>query len=297
MADLTFTTIEEAARHNLNISRDEYAACNYVQTWAAHPSNKTPGFCNRTRGQMASFVGVSERGMQKMLTRLEGMDLIRRASKSQFLYQITEKWFDIVVSAKEQRTGEQSSRQGVNKVPGRGEQSSRQGVNKVPIHKELNKEVNNQYQKEKIDVAVFDSEVNALVVDSIPVEAKKENPTPVAPPPSPPSEAAPRRYDAFDIEKEADALKFDPLAAERFARETGTPAANMYAALGVMVDTFTSDQKATGYNYNNRIDYRKHFFNLVRRKAEIARNAPKEGGQTRQNGQPEKTLISNMRQL
>jgi len=149
------------------------------------------------------------------------------------------------------------------------------------IVKENNKE--NTTTKAKIDVAVFDSEVNALVVDSIPLEAeKKESPTPIPPPPSPPSEAAPRRYDAFDIEKEADALKFDPLAAERFARETGTPPANMYAALGVMVDTFTSDQKATGYNYNNRIDYRKHFFNLVRRKAEIARNAPKEGGATRQ---------------
>ncbi len=117
MADLTFTTIEESARHFLSISRDEYAACNYIQTWASHPSNNTPGFCNRTRGQMALFIGISERGMQKMLTRLEGMDLIKRASQKQFVYRITEKWFDVVVQAKEQRTGEQSSRQGVNKVP------------------------------------------------------------------------------------------------------------------------------------------------------------------------------------
>jgi hypothetical protein len=141
MADLTFTTIEESARHFLNISRDEYAACNYVQTWAAYPSSKTPGFCNRTRGQMAAFIGISERGMQKMLSRLEGMDLIKRASQSQFLYRITEKWFNTVVAAKEERTGEQSSQQGVNKVPAGGEQSSRKGANKVHPHKELNKEV------------------------------------------------------------------------------------------------------------------------------------------------------------
>ena len=120
MADLTFTTIEESARHSLNISRDEYAACNYVQTWAAYPSSKTPGFCNRTRGQMALFIGISERGMQKMLSRLEDMDLIKRASESHFLYRITERWFNAVVTAKAGRTGEQSSRQGVNKVPAKG---------------------------------------------------------------------------------------------------------------------------------------------------------------------------------
>jgi hypothetical protein len=149
MADLTFTTIEESARHSLNISRDEYAACNYIQTWASFPSNNTPGFCNRTRGQMAAFIGISERGMQKMLSRLEGMDLIKRASQSQFLYRITEKWFNTVVAAKSERTGEQSSRQGVNKVPTGGEQSSRKGVNKVHPHKELNNEVIRSEQKER----------------------------------------------------------------------------------------------------------------------------------------------------
>ncbi len=149
MADLTFTTIEESARHSLNISRDEYAACNYVQTWAAYPSSKTPGFCNRTRGQMALFIGISERGMQKMLSRLEDMDLIKRASESHFLYRITERWFNAVVTAKAERTGEQSSRQGVNKVPAGGEQSSRKGVNKVHPHKELNNEVIRSEQKER----------------------------------------------------------------------------------------------------------------------------------------------------
>ncbi len=208
MADLTFTTIEESARHFLNISRDEYAACNYVQTWAAYPSSKTPGFCNRTRGQMAAFIGISERGMQKMLSRLEGMDLIKRASQSQFLYRITEKWFEVVVAAKDQRTGEQSSRQGVNKVPAWGEQSSRQGGNKVPTHKELNKEVYKTTTKEKIDVAVFDPEVNALIVDSLGFKADAFPPTPIAPPPAPQSYGewmrsdppAPRRFDAFDID-------------------------------------------------------------------------------------------------
>jgi len=115
------------------------------------------------------------------------------------------------------------------------------------------------------------------LVEKMTVEAEKKQEDRVPPPPSArpaPGESAPRRYDAFDIDREAESLKADPLAAERFARETGTLAAQMYEALGKMVDTFTSDQKTTGYNYNNRIDYRKHFFNLVRKKQEIKRNAP-----------------------
>lgn len=94
-------------------------------------------------------------------------------------------------------------------------------------------------------------------------------PTPIAQPP------APRKFDPFDIDKEASDLKEDELAWERYARESGM---NGKPAFSKMVDIFTEDQKATGYNYNNRIDYRKHFFNLVRRKAEIARNGQRTQG-------------------
>jgi len=62
-------------------------------------------------------------------------------------------------------------------------------------------------------------------------------------------------------------------AMERWARETGTPREKMYFGFQDAVKAFTADQKTTGYNYNNAIEYRKHFFNLVRRKEEIKRNA------------------------
>ena len=141
MADLNYTTIEESARKQLGISRDEYAACNYIQTWSAYPSSKTPGLCNRTRGQMADFIGITERGLQKMLLKLDGAGLIVRASKSQFLYRITAVWFDAVMTAKNERSREQSSPQAGNKVPAIREQSSPQAGNKVHPHKEFNKEV------------------------------------------------------------------------------------------------------------------------------------------------------------
>ena len=143
--------------------------------------------------------------------------------------------------------------------------------------------------KEKIDVAVFDPSVNALIVDSMPLEAKKENPSPVPPPPSQPAESLPRRWDAFDIDTEAAAMKEDYRVCEKFAIDLGN---NLEIAKGMLpgfIDSFVSDQKTVGQTYNNRIEFRKHFFNLVRRKAEIARDKPTQT--------PSKNLTSNMRQL
>lgn len=169
MADLTFTTIEEPARAALEISRDEYATCNYIQTWSTHPGNRQPGWCDRTRQQMADFIGISPRGMMKMLDRLEGMDLIRRYSETLFLHQITEKWFETVTLAKAQRKGEQSSSfdtapkgaqsspQKGHKVPTKGAQSTLQKGHKVPTHNNIHKENNESaqipFKSKKIETA------------------------------------------------------------------------------------------------------------------------------------------------
>jgi hypothetical protein len=138
MADLTFTTIEESARAELAISRDEYALCNYVQTWASHPQNRRPGWCNRTKEQTAAFVGITPRGVQLMLKKMQKIGLIERYSTTLFLHRITEKWFDTVTLAKQCRKGEESSPFGVKKVHPSGEESSPLRVKKVHPHKEFN---------------------------------------------------------------------------------------------------------------------------------------------------------------
>ena len=155
--------------------------------------------------------------------------------------------------------------------------------------------------KEKIDVAVFDPEVNALIVDSLEFKADAFPPTPIAPPPAPQSYGewmrsdppAPRRFEAFDIDKEERMFLGAEGAMERYARETGTPREKMYFGFQDAVKAFTADQKTTGYNYNNAIDYRKHFFNLVRRKAEIARNGQRAqpGASASQSNSPVPTNI------
>jgi len=155
--------------------------------------------------------------------------------------------------------------------------------------------------KEKIDVAVFDPEVNALIVESLEFKADAFPPTPIAPPPAPQSYGewmrsdppAPRRFEPFDIDKEERMFLGAEDAMERYARETGTPRDKMYFGFQDAVKAFTADQKTTGYNYNNAIDYRKHFFNLVRRKAEIARNVQRAqpGASSAQSNSPVPTNI------
>lgn len=171
MADLTFTTIEEAARKELGISRDEYALCNYVQTWSAHPKNRQPGYCDRTRQQMAEFVGITERGLLKMLDKMESLGLVERYSPTKFLHRITQHWFETVELAKSRRKGEQSSPFGdggkVNKVHPEtgtkftleGEESSPLDVNKVHPHKEVNNDSHKESDKDSAGKPAHDGEV------------------------------------------------------------------------------------------------------------------------------------------
>ena len=136
MSDLSFTHIYEGARAALNLSRDKYALCNYIQTWSTYPG-RCPGFCDRTQAQMAEFIGITDRGVRKMLQSLEAEDLIEK-HPTNGLCRITKKWFNTV--ALEKKKEEQSSAStgtkfliGRNKVPHQQEQSS--------AHKEKLKEV------------------------------------------------------------------------------------------------------------------------------------------------------------
>ena len=183
--ELTFTTIEEPARAIFGISRDEYALCNYIQVWSSHPANRVPGYCDRTRQQMADFIGMTERGVRKMLERLTIIGLIEPSASARY-YRITVAWFEEVSLAKSRRKAEQSSGfdarqaeqssgQSGTKFRVKAEQSSGLGGNKVPPHKEYNKEHN----KGKKDIPV--SSVSATP-DPEP-EKKKKAPPVSAPPP------------------------------------------------------------------------------------------------------------------
>lgn len=140
-----------------------------------------------------------------------------------------------------------------------------------------------QQQEEKIDVAVFDSEVNALVIESMALKAEKEKDTPSSAAPlekekevqtsrPTPGESAPRRWDVFDIDRAANEMKADQAAAENFARIMGLKEVEMFERLASAVDDFVMEQKGRKTIYNKYSDFSTHLFNTARKKAQIARD-------------------------
>lgn len=138
MADLNFTTIFEKARTFLDISRDEYALCNYVQTWSSHPKNRRSGWCDRTQEQIAEWLGISVRGLRKMVVRMVEKGLIEQNDANRLL-RITEYWFEVTREAKVlHNQPEQSSAPTGTKFRLQPEQSSDCNRNKVPTHNNSN---------------------------------------------------------------------------------------------------------------------------------------------------------------
>lgn len=139
--DLYFTHIYEHARHNLGLSRDEYAFVNYIHQWANFPGNPRRGWCNQTLRQKAAFIGITERGVTKMQNKLIALELVEKDSITSHT-RTTQRWFDAVIAAKSTEqssapwklTTEQSSASNGTMFRKHTEQSSADERNKVPTH-------------------------------------------------------------------------------------------------------------------------------------------------------------------
>lgn len=176
--EIFYSTVFHQARKRMGISLSEYCLTDYIFKWQSNPSAPRPGWCSKPRSEMAAFVGISVRGIQKMLDRLDSMDLVVLDPVSREV-RATRAWFDNVVAENERLArpmkigsapapspsiqtievdeqssgvenggGEQSSWVGVNKVHGGGEQSSGEGVNKVHTTKEVIKKGSKKGSKE-----------------------------------------------------------------------------------------------------------------------------------------------------
>lgn len=112
------TTINEVARLALDITRDEYALCAYVQYRQADRRVKA-GWCADPKHELADFVGITRPGLYKMIDRLCGKDLLHIDAGSGHL-QVTGKWIDT-----------ENDKKSVNKVYTDKKQSLQRSVNKV----------------------------------------------------------------------------------------------------------------------------------------------------------------------
>lgn len=130
------TNINEVARQNLGITRDDYALCQYVQYRLADTRGKKAGWCSDKKEDLANFIGITRPGVYKMLERMERVGLLEIDPPTGFC-RVTPKWIDTEQNRK------QSLQDSVNKVDKKRKQSLQSGVNKVTHNieeKEIEKE-------------------------------------------------------------------------------------------------------------------------------------------------------------
>lgn len=165
---LRFTHIYEIARQRMGLTRDEYALCNYIATWASHPKSTRAGWCDRTFQQKADFIGITKRGVIKMQQRLAAIDLIETDPLTSYT-RTTVAWFNAVLDAKNAEHDEQSSpRYDEQSSPSKGtkftatdEQSSLDPMNNVHPHNYVsNNDLNN-------DFVLIDSDASISVLTPV----------------------------------------------------------------------------------------------------------------------------------
>lgn len=107
------TVINEKAKHELGITRDEYALCSYVLYRSADPRQKMRGYCCDIKEDIAFFVGISRQGLYKMIDKMERLNLLCVDPVTSFI-NCTALFIDIENECKQSLHSKDSKR--VNKV-------------------------------------------------------------------------------------------------------------------------------------------------------------------------------------
>lgn len=118
-----YTTILHDVREKLGISVTEYVVADSIDKLSNKPDFK---WCTASRSTLASFVGLTDRGVIKLINRLVELKLIERNKDNKL--RTTKKWHAEIV-LKQEVSSELSSGVSLNKVQG--------GVNKVHGSPEL----------------------------------------------------------------------------------------------------------------------------------------------------------------
>ena len=148
----SFTNINEPARRYLDLSRDEYGLCAFVQYRSADPRQKIRGWCCDNKADVADWVGVSRAGLYKMIDRMAAKNLLETDAKGNL--SVTGFWVDVdnqcKLSLQNQKT------ESVNKVDTDCKQSrhkNSESVNLVTHNKYDIKLEENKYMSGKPDDA------------------------------------------------------------------------------------------------------------------------------------------------
>lgn len=137
MAQPKYTTVIHTARIKLAITCNEYCVADTIYHLSNNPSSKISGWCFASKETIARFMGISERGVYKIIDRLLEKELVEKDKETKWL-RTTKKWYNTVVLMRIKLTNPEQSSYTVNKV-----QSS---MNKVQKHTEQSSYNKNKYK-------------------------------------------------------------------------------------------------------------------------------------------------------
>ena len=122
---IIYTLINHASRRALGISEAEYCLLDLVYKYATNPNSRVPGWCYASKPEIAKEREISERGLYKMASRLQGAGLLQTHPQTGH-WRTTSKWFEavIMVAKSQENTPEQSAVDPLNKVQLTPEQSA-----------------------------------------------------------------------------------------------------------------------------------------------------------------------------
>jgi hypothetical protein len=150
------TTVHHEARLSLGLSNDEYCFLDTVFKLQSNPKSQNPGWCFAKKKNLAEFLGMTERGIYKMVDRLEKLKLIEKHPTKPHL-KASLKWYETVVV--QSKNPELSSTQTLNLVQNNPEQSSKHiiGITKGNDKDVLDKETPTPKGERGKAASIFDS--------------------------------------------------------------------------------------------------------------------------------------------
>ena len=222
------TTIQEDTRRAMDITRDEYAFCGYVQYRQAYPEQKKRGFCCDGKDELAYFVGISRPGLYKMIDRLSKENLLEVEASTGFL-SVTKKWIDADSGCKQSR---QPQKNGVNLVDTDCKLSLQSGVNLVTGNIEVQLE-DKLEQEEIMSAKTADGLPEKSSLDANPSE--REN-TPIPKPPAKTGDPADKREE-WKVKKAALLERYTNLTPQQQAADNGQRILEQGRKLKALIET------------------------------------------------------------
>jgi hypothetical protein len=100
MPKLNYTHINHLARIQLGLSMNEYAVADLIYHYSNNPESPIPGWCFANKKTISEKLGLTERSVFAILTKLEAKKIVERHSQTHHL-RVTSLWYKLAYTIQE----------------------------------------------------------------------------------------------------------------------------------------------------------------------------------------------------